>query len=109
MTASPVGENQIEVSLAQNFLELLVPSRRHFDISNMIAIAKDKMKDNMPDFDDKLRQFGLSNLEGRIQIVDQPHVLAALKNEYQRPGVSVEKSEQSDGLGLKKLDKVRVK
>ena len=63
----------------------------------------------MPDFEDKLKQFGFSNLEGRIQIVDQPHVLSALKNEYQSPGISVEKSELYDGLGLKKLDKVRVK
>lgn len=66
MHSRPVAKNQIEVSLAQNFLELLVPSRRHFDISRLVEIAKD----SVPDLDEKLKQIGLRNLEGRIQVVD---------------------------------------
>ena len=63
---NPISKNQIEVSLANNFMELLVPSKRHFDMKDMLEIAKKQLKDSVPDFDDKIKQFGFSNIEGRI-------------------------------------------
>ena len=52
---NPIGQNQIEVSLANNFMELLVPSKREFDMKHLLEIAKEAAKERVPDFDDKVR------------------------------------------------------
>ena len=41
--------------MANNFMELLVPSKREFDMKHLLEIAKEAAKERVPDFDDKVR------------------------------------------------------
>ena len=66
----PISKNQLEVALGHNFLDLAVPNNRHMEIKELIDYIKQRLSDKMPDLNDKLRQFGLANLEGRLSLAN---------------------------------------